>query len=138
MKIRYSLRVKLSILFLIAIVLPVLLLIFALPTYYQNVLTTETQTLTETLLTSVSRNIETYLDDLNRLTITPYVNNDVMSALKLRVSGQYAQSDAYTKLQLDRALTKTLPPLLLQNTRTDIVATILLPLDGSVFVNSPY
>ena len=138
MKIRYSLRVKLSILFLIAIVLPVLLLIFALPTYYQNLFTTETQTLTQTLLTSLTRNIETYLDDLDRLTITPYVNNDVMYALKMRASGQYAKSDDYSKLLVDRALLKTLPPLLLQNTRKDIVATVLLPLDGSVFVKSPY
>ncbi len=135
MKLRYSLRVKLTILFLIAIVLPVLLIIFALPTYYRNLLTDETQTLTEALLTSLTRNIETYLDDLDRLTISPYLYDEVMRALKLKVSGQYAEADDYTKLQANRALNTRLPQFL-QNPRKDIVATILLPLDGSIFVTS--
>ena len=135
MKLRYSLRVKLTILFLIAIVLPVLLIIFALPTYYRNLLTDETQTLTEALLTSLTRNIETYLDDLDRLTISPYLYDEVMRALKLKVSGQYAEADDYTKLQAYRALNTRLPQFLL-NPRKDIVATILLPLDGSIFVTS--
>ncbi len=135
MKLRYSLRVKLTILFLIALVLPILLIMFALPTYYRNLLGDETRTLTEGLLTSLTRNIETYLDDLDRLTIAPYLYEDVMRALKIKVSGQYAEADDYTKLRANRALNTTLPQFL-QNPRKDILATILLPLDGSVIVSS--
>jgi len=135
MKTSYSLRVKLTVLFLITIMLPVLLIMFALPTYYRNLLSNESQTLTEALLTLLSRNIETYLDDLNRLTISLYVNTDAMHALKMKVSGKYAQADEYSKLLANRALTST--PLL-QNLRKDIVATVLLPLDGTVYVNSLY
>ncbi len=109
MKLRYSLRVKLTILFLCTIVLPLLLIVFVLPTYYRNLLTEETQTLTEGLLASLTRNVETYLDDLDRLTISPYLNDEVMRALKLKVSGQYAQANDYTKLLANRALNTTLP-----------------------------
>src|SRR5258706_6202732 len=135
MKLRYSLRVKLTILFLVAIVLPVLLFMFALPTYYRNLLTDDTQTLTQTLLTSITRNIQTYMDDLERLTISPYLYDDVMRALKLKVSGQYADADTHTKLLANRALNTTFPAFL-QNPRKDIVATILLPLDGSSFITT--
>jgi hypothetical protein len=43
----------------------------------QNSIARETQTLTEGPLTSLARNIETYLDDLDRLTIAPYLNEKV-------------------------------------------------------------
>src|SRR5260221_12128161 len=135
MKLRYSLRVKLTILFLVTIVLPVLLIMFALPTYYRNLLTDETQTLNESLLASLTRNIEMYLDDLERLTISPYLYDDVMRALKLRVSGQDEQADDYARLRETRSLNTAFQQFL-QNPRKDIVATILLPLDGSSFVTT--
>ena len=131
----YSLRFRLMVLYLLIFLVLATIIVTAMPSYYQNSISTETQTLTEGTLTSIARNIETYLDDLNRLTITPYLNEDIMRALKLKASPGYADADAFTKLTADRALNKTLP-LFLQNSRRDILATVLVAPDDSAFVAS--
>ncbi len=131
----YSLRFRLMVLYLLIFLVPATMMMTVMPTYYQNSVSTETQTLTEGTLTSIARNIETYLDDLNRLTITPYLNEDIMHALKLKASPAYNDADAFTKLTAERALKTTLP-LFLQNSRRDILTTVLVAPDGSAFVFS--
>jgi sensor histidine kinase YesM len=131
----YSLRVRLMIFYLIIFMVPAALMVTAMPYYYQKSLSNETRTLTEGTLTSIARNIETYLDDLNRLTIAPYLNDDVMQALRLKNSPNYANADEYSKIVADRAL-KTSLPLFLQNSRKDILATILVFPDNTSFVAS--
>jgi two-component system sensor histidine kinase YesM len=135
MKLAYSLRFRLTIFYLFIVLGPVLIITIAMPYYYQTSIARETQILTEGTLTSLARNIETYLDDLDRLTIAPYLNEEVMRALKLKASQDYDDIDDYTKLIANRALNSTLP-LSLQNTRKDILGTILVTLDGSVYVTS--
>jgi two-component system sensor histidine kinase YesM len=135
MKLAYSLRFRLTILYLLIVLVPILIITIAMPSYYQTSITRETQILTQGTLTSVSRNIETYLNDLDRLTIAPYLNEEVMRALRLRASQGYDDVDDYTKLVANRALNSTLP-LFLQNTRRDILGTILVTVDGSVYVTS--
>jgi len=59
----------------------------------------------------------------------------VMRALKLKAGQRYDEADDYTKLVANRALNRTLP-LFLQNTRKDILGTLLVTADGSVYVTS--
>jgi two-component system sensor histidine kinase YesM len=132
-----TLRVKLSILYLLTTVIPLAIIVFVMPSYYQNVITRDSQTLTAATLTALSRNIDTYLDDLNRLTLTPYLNNDVMNALKLKASHEYASARPSEQLAANQALYTTLP-YYLSTTRQDILSTIILPFDGSVFVAGKY
>src|SRR5512147_1250685 len=108
MRMAYSLRFRLMVFYLIIFLVPAIIMMTAMPYYYQSSLSEETQVLTEGTLTSIARNIETYLDDLNRLTITPYLNTDVMEALKLKASPNYEQAGDYAKLVSDRALATTL------------------------------
>lgn len=135
MRFAFSLRFRLMIFYLIIFLVLAAIMIFAMPYYFQQSLSNETRTLTEGTLTSIARNIETYLDDLNRLTITPYLNDDVMQAMQLKASPNYNQADDYSKLLADRALKTTLP-LFLQNSRTDILATVLVTPDGTAYVAS--
>ncbi|KAA1183439.1 sensor histidine kinase [Paenibacillus sp. B2(2019)] len=130
----YTLRFKLMILFAITIMIPVLLIGFVIPYYYQTMITEEKQVLTEGTLKAMARNIETYLDDLERITLMPFWNEDVMNALKFKATKQYDTANDYIKLLTDRALNETLP-LMLQNTRKDILGTLLIPTDGTVYVN---
>jgi two-component system sensor histidine kinase YesM len=130
-----SLRFRLMIFYLIIFLVPAAIMIFAMPYNFQQSLSKETQTLTEGTLTSIAKNIETYLDDLNRLTITPYLNDNVMQAMQLKASPNYNQADDYTKLVADRALQSTLP-LFLQNSRSDILATILVIPNGTAYITS--
>lgn len=131
----YSLRVRLMVFYLLIFLVPATLMVTAMPYYYQKSLSSETRTLTEGTLTSIARNIETYLDDLNRLTIAPYLNEEVMQALRLKSSPNYATADEYSKIVATRAL-KTSLPLFLQNSRKDILATILVFPDNTSFVAS--
>ena len=129
MKLAYSLRFRLTIFYLFIVLGPVLIITTAMPYYYQTSIARETQTLTQGTLTSLARNIETYLDDLDRLTMGPYLNEDVMRALRLSDSQRVNDANA------NRALNSTLP-LFLQSTRKDILGTILVTTDGSVYVTS--
>ncbi len=135
MKHIHTLRFRLMTLYLLITLVPSLIMMTAMPYYYQHWLTQETEVMTEGTLTSIARNIETYLADLDRLTIIPYLNEEMIRALRLKANGSYDQVDAYTKLIANRALYATLP-LSLQNTRDDILSTILVASDGSVYVSS--
>lgn len=130
MKFAKSLRVKLTVLYLLTNAIPIGIIAFIMPGFYQSLITQDTQTLTGATLTSLTRNIDTYLDDLNRLTLLPYFNNDVMTALQLRAEPTATSTELLTSAQ---ALYSTFPKFL-QDARTDILSTVVLPMDGSVFI----
>ncbi len=133
----HSLRVKLSMLFLLTIVVPVSIFLLALPSYYHNLILRQTTELTQGTLNALEFNVETYLDDLERLSITPYLNEDVMVGLKLKASQRSGYASEYSRFEAEKALTVTLPKFM-KNTRKDILGTILLAHDGSVYANSAY
>lgn len=129
-----SIRWKLTLLFVAAIVVPVVVIVIALPSYYQKSAAAQESSQMQDTLTALTFSIETYLDDLERMTITPYLNDDVMRALKLKSSRtRLTPVDIF---EAEQALSNTLPKFL-RNTRKDILGTILLPMDGSVFITSP-
>jgi two-component system sensor histidine kinase YesM len=117
--------------------IPVIIIIWIMPSYFQGLISRETKTLTESILDASIKNIEIYLNDLERLTLTPYFNDDFIYALSLRSSGEYEKCDEYSKLVVDRSI-NSLMANYFQNTRKDVVGAILLPFDGSVFAVSSY
>lgn len=126
MKFPKSLRVKLSIFFLLTIVVPLVIIVFAMPGFYENVITQNSQTLTAATLDSLSNNIDLYLEDLDNLTLAPYLNDNVMTALQQKASPAYASSSAAQQLAANRALNGPLLSIL-DNTRGDILNTLVLP-----------
>jgi two-component system sensor histidine kinase YesM len=132
-KINYSLRVKLLTLYAVTAFIPAILMIGIMPSFYQSIVSKETQQLTMSTLSAISGTIESYLQDLDRLTLFPYYSEDALYGLALHSSGEYSTSDAYNKLVADRAI-KNLLRDVFRNTREDISSTIVLPFDGSVFV----
>jgi two-component system sensor histidine kinase YesM len=131
-----SIRFKLTLLFLATIVFPVVVIVTAIPSYYQKLLTSQESTQMQDTLTALTFSIETYLDDLDRMTITPYLNDDVMIALKLKSTYQSKLLTPYQLYETEQALSNTLPKFL-KNTRKDILGTILLPMDDSIYITSP-
>lgn len=135
---RFSLlRVKLSLFHLIVTVTTITLIVVLISYVYQERNKKEVEGLTMTTLNSLAINIETYLDDLERLTISPYLDNDIVHALNLKADDLYESADDYTKLLADRAL-KDLLPNYLTNTRTDIKGTILIAMDDSYYLTPNY
>ncbi|SMF83609.1 two-component system, sensor histidine kinase YesM [Paenibacillus uliginis N3/975] len=130
-----SLRSKLTLVYALTIVTPFSILAFALPFYAQYVLTKDTEKLTEGTLHAVAGNIETYLDDLERLTASPYLNDNVIQSLKIIADNVYDSASAYTKLQTDRALKGTLPNYLI-NTRKDILSTLMITMNGKPYLTT--
>ncbi|WJE50719.1 sensor histidine kinase [Bacillus cereus] len=130
----YTLQKKLTIFYALTLLIPILIISLLMPSYYQYLIEKETQTLTENTLTALSHNIETYLDDLEQITTLPYFNDNLMKALKIRASGDY-NHDMPTKVFVEKTLTNSLPTYL-QNLRQDIVGTIILPVDGSVYIRT--
>lgn len=136
MKLIYSLRFRLSVLYILTIVLPISIIMFAMPAYYQTVISKETTTLTEGTLASLTRNIDTYLDDLERLTTAvSYQNPEFLKALDFRNSSQYDMSDNYTKFKTEDEIYYTLA-YNLQLTRQDIIGAILITNDGTPFITN--
>src|SRR5437763_3497774 len=131
MKFAKSLRVKLTILYLLTNVIPIVIIALIMPSYYQSLIIQETQTLTDATLTSLTRNIDTYLDDLDRLTLIPYYNDEVMEALKWKANPAFAS--ASQQVTATQVLYRTFPNFL-HMSRTAIISTVVLPVDGSVSV----
>lgn len=134
-KFNKSLRFRLLISYLATICIPVIIIVAIMPYYFRYNITKDRKILTESILNSVSSNIEMYIDDLDRLTLIPYYNNEFIYSLVIRSNGEYNTCDEYKKLVADRTLRNTLRDSFI-NTRKDIVSTILLPMDGTVFYTS--
>ncbi|WP_240415293.1 cache domain-containing sensor histidine kinase [Paenibacillus periandrae] len=131
---KISIRVKLILLYSLTILIPVIIIAFVMPAYYVKIITKETEKLTDATLIGLTENIQTYLDDLERVTISPYTNNDVMNSLKQKARGVNSPVDSYSKFKADYTLYHTLPSLLV-NLRKDILGTLLVAIDGSVYYN---
>jgi two-component system sensor histidine kinase YesM len=137
MKLPYSLRMRLAILFMLTLIVPVVTIVYIMPSYYHALLTRDTTQLTESVLIALTKNIGMYLEDLERLAVSPYMSEEVMRALKGKSNPQYGIEDLYTQYETEKALSVTLPTFL-RNNRKDILGTILLPFDDSVYVTSVF
>ncbi|PKG25657.1 sensor histidine kinase [Niallia nealsonii] len=137
MNFTYSLRLKLTIFYFFIIVIPVLIISFAMPRYYQYLLAKETKKLTEDTLTSLSNNIQSYLDELSRLTITPYLNEDILSAISNVSSNNYKKADPSIQLAVNRALYNTLPKYL-DFTREEVQSILLVTTNGAPFLQTRF
>lgn len=128
-----SLRSKLLVLYFCVLMIPMLVIVYVMPSFFYNLIMDKTSKQTESIQNAIARNMESYLDDLDRLTVTPYMNDNVIEALKLKNSPQYNESDDYTKLLTERVLRNGLPNLI-SNFRSDILGVLLLSLDGSTYL----
>jgi two-component system sensor histidine kinase YesM len=131
----HTLQNRLIILFLVITIIPALIMTLVMPYYFNMWMMNTMEILTESIVKTLTENINIYLNDLERLTIMPYTNNDVMTSLKLEMKPDFGEFDNYTKYYAARSLYNNFSSYL-QQTRTDIVNTILISLNGTVFISS--
>ena len=129
----FSLRLRLSILFFIITLVPILILTVLMPMSYKKSLDRETQLLTTSTLDSLARNIETYLEELEGQTIIPYSNDDIMQALKLKAFTSSDPNIAYYQLRAERALTSTFSIYLQSSQREILGVTLISDNSGQIF-----
>lgn len=82
---------KSIIIFLLSIIIPIMILSSCLAYYLQNKIQTQNKTYFSTTLYSISSNMSTYFSDLKRLTLTPYIYDDIINFYTAVDNGQYTK-----------------------------------------------
>lgn len=128
----YTLRFRLLLIYFLTIIVPAIIVLFAMPIYYQGLISKEVETLTNSVMSALTKTIETYLDDLERLTITPYYNETFMDSLELINSDEYDNLDYYSRFITEYELINNLN-YYIQITRKDILGAVIVTNSGKFF-----
>lgn len=141
MKLFNSLRFRLLILYFLTIIIPTVIIMFTMPFYYRNIISAETTKLTSSTMVALMNNIDTYLDDLERLTSIPY-RKEFMDALAFQNSVKdIGNGDTFSYYDKFKAEAEILDTLIftLQTTRKDISGAIMVTVDGTpIITNKKY
>lgn len=131
MKKFYTFSSKLMTLFMVSILAPLIISLIFFFNYFNNLLTKQNMDAYKNTLNSVASNIDTYLDDLQELTLTPYMYNEVfryMSYLNTNMENRDLNNmDLYN---LDKNYVSTLNKLI-NSSRQDIVAITFTPINDT-------
>ncbi|MEC0226566.1 cache domain-containing protein [Paenibacillus alba] len=131
-----SFRFKLMMLYFWTIVIPTVIIVFFLPNFFQKLLLHQTTQYTESTAAAFTKNIESYLNELERLTLTPYFDSDIMKALKYKAKQDpIAQLSPLEKLKMDEVLNEKFHNFI-RMSRKDISGTTLVTSDGSIYAKS--
>lgn len=131
-----TLGFQLLLMYIITISIPLILMTGIAPSYYQNIISNRTEILTESLIKSTDANLEGYLDDMERLTQTPYFDNDAISALNC-LSGRFGKTTPIEQYQANRTITNLIQNYF-QNTEEHIAGIILISVNGNSYSWSSY
>ena len=134
MKFAYSFRVKLTILYLLTILVPMLIVVIVMPYYFEQIIIRNAMNETDQAIEFLQREVETNLRELEKLTLVPYSNDEVMRALKQK-SQAHPLSDPYQLLLSNRALESTLQAYM-KIARDDIVATSIMANDNRMYAKT--
>jgi two-component system, sensor histidine kinase YesM len=111
---------------------------FTMPSYYRNIISNETAKLTESTMEALMGNIDTYLDDLERLTSIPY-RKEFMDALVFQNSIKDISKNEtvsyYDRFKSEAEILDTLI-FTLQSTRKDISGAIMVTVDGMPIITN--
>ncbi|WP_311083356.1 sensor histidine kinase [Paenibacillus polymyxa] len=130
----FPLQKKLTVFYASTVLVPTLIVSLLTPIYYQTLLQRETSTLTQNTLNALAHNIDIYLEEMEGVTTLPYFNDNLMNALKEKRWGGKKQ-DVSTKVWVEKTLTNFYPSYY-QSLRQEVVGTVLLPRDGSVYIGT--
>lgn len=131
-----SFRFKLMMLYFWTIVIPTVIIVFFLPNFFQKLLLHQTTQYTESTAAAFTKNIESYLNELERITLTPYFDSDIMKALKYKAKQDpITQLSPLEKLKMDEVLNEKFHNFI-RMSRKDISGTTLVTSDGSIYAKS--
>lgn len=118
---------KLMLLFSLSLILPLIIMSLLLSNYFTKILSEQNIIQFTNTLSSVSNNINTYLDDLKRLTLSPYMYKEISAFMEYINNGYYEN----TENDIDRYIqsknySSTLNKLINQS-RSDILGITFIP-----------
>lgn len=132
-----SIQFRLNGLFVIVIIVPLLMLFVFLPKYIYKYNEGVNTRMTQSLLSAMASNIDTYLSDLERVTLAPYLSDDILDALRVKKLSGSNHFDPYDIYVTNKTMTEE-ATMYFQLLRDDVTDVLLLPLDGSVYLVSEY
>lgn len=119
---------RLMTLFLISIIVPMIISLTFLFKYFTNTLTKQNIEAFENTLSSVSSNIDTYLDDLQRLTLAPYMYDEIFECMSYL--NKNTRQDSLSNIDLYNMNKKYSSVInkLINASRKDLLAITFIPL----------
>lgn len=133
----HSIQFRLYSLFVIVIIVPLLMLLVFLPQYIYRYNEGVNTRMTQSLLSAMASNIEVYLSDLERVTMAPYMSDDIIAALRVKTQIDSDLFSPYDIYVTNKTMTEE-APMYFQLLRDDVTDVLLLPRDGSAYLVSEY
>lgn len=130
----YSLKFRLMVICLLAITIPMACANFILPLYYQNIMSTMTETMTESTMKVLARNIDAYLKEVENFKYVIYADSEFMKALNIRNETDLASFSDYDRFKAEEKIKEMLSNLL--STRNDVNCCLFAANDGTVYLKT--
>lgn len=125
MKISYTFRHRLSIIYIISCIIPFLLTSIVSAFFFYRTYRNDTSELNMALLSSAASHVETYLNDLNALTLTPYSYTELMNYMEEMKEGD-SSGNTYHQYQMQQKYQRSISQIIYTN-RDDILSIIYIP-----------
>lgn len=130
MKFSVSFKNKLFLLFIISILVPLIVTSILLVSYFNNLFIEETDRLFLNTVYSISKNMQTYLDDLKRFSLTPNMQSQIMKSYEFINEGKYNdKSDPLSYFNITRTY-KNIMQIFLNLSRDDVMGVVFIPLNN--------
>ena len=130
MKKRQSFQNRFLALFLVSIVMPIIIMATILAFYFQNRIYRDNEKYFSTSLYSISTNLSTYVSDLKRLALTPYIYDDILSFFAAVENGKYTKDGSLDyRIERHRQNYTTSIQRILNTAREDILAVSFMPVN---------
>lgn len=130
----YSLKFRLMLICLLAITIPMACANFVLPLYYQNLMSTMTDTMTESTMKVLARNIDAYLKEVENFRYVFYADTEFIKALNVRNEKDFEYFSDYDRFKAEEKIQEMLSNLL--STRNDVNCCLFATNDGMIYLKT--
>lgn len=120
-----TLRSKLLVIYLITVIISSVILACVIASYFTRLISTQGNEMTKSTLHAISQNINTYLDDLDRVSVLPYMDDSLLTALetisdkRIQTMSDYSLCDARVKENTEFQLS-------LENNRDEVKSVLVI------------
>lgn len=134
---RNTLQIKLLRIFFAAVFVQMLIMVLIMPHYISGVVEDNSTQMTAGTVSALCSNLEIYMNDLEKITIIPYMSDEMLGALKQKKEYAGKSVSGEETYRINAILKKELPHYF-QMMHRDVTELLLLPLDGSVYLFSTF
>lgn len=133
MKKLVSFSSRLMTIFSLSILIPIIFIAFLCCNYFYKILSKQNLEQFDNTLNVVSKNISTYLDDIKRLTLSPYVYDDIFKFLTTINKFEHSGSNIINNLDMYKSAQNYSSTInkIINHSRKDILAITFIPYNNT-------